>query len=60
MIGVALENGEFHLLGTYDRFFAGEGLGEQATYHVTKGLGKITDVVWKPSSYTGWAFGFNY
>lgn len=60
MIGVALENGEFHLLGTYDRFFTGEGLGEQATYHVTKGLGKITDVVWKPSSYVGWAFGFNY
>jgi hypothetical protein len=60
MIGVSLENGEFHILGTYDRFFTAENLGDEATYHVTKNLGRIVDVAWKPSSYTGWAFGYNY
>lgn len=59
-VGIALENGEFHIVGTYDRFFAGENLGDIATYHVTKDLGRIVDVIWKPSSFTGWAFGYDY
>ena len=60
VICVALENGEVHLLGTYDRFFTRENLGDQATYHIVRNLGKIVDIVWKPSSYVGWAFGWNY
>lgn len=59
-LGVSLENGEFHMLGTYDRFFMQENLGDQATYHVTKNLGKIVEAIWKPGNYANWMFGFNY
>jgi|GEM_PF-2577197 len=57
-IGVALENGEFHIMFTDDAYFIGENGGEKAIYHSVEGLGKIVDVVWKSSSYAGANFGY--
>jgi len=53
-IGVALENGEFHIMFTDDMFFIeGGGGAEQATFHVAKNLGNIVDIEWKSNTYLG-------
>ena len=52
-IGVALENGEFHILFTDDMFFMEPVDPDKATFHVVKNLGNIVDVEWKSNYYLG-------
>jgi len=52
-IGVALDNGEFHIMFTDDRFFIEPIDPNKATFHSVYNLGNIVDVEWKSNDALG-------